>query len=157
MKPDLSIICCGNLYSSDDAVGLHIAWRLRESNLPDRVQVIEAGTPGLNLLDLWEGIDQVIIVDAVMSGSEPGTIHVFDGASLPPRDFLPLCLHGFNVIDAIDMGRKMGRLPKELRIIGVEILTEEAYHKGLSPQVAAAIPAACKKVLEEAEKMLANH
>ena len=29
MKPDLFIICCGNLYSSDDAVGLHIAWRLK--------------------------------------------------------------------------------------------------------------------------------
>jgi len=91
-----------------------------------------------------------------MSGAEPGTIHVFDGASLPPRDYLPLCLHGFNVIDAIDMGRKMNRLPEELRIVGVEILTEEAYHEGLSPQVAAAVPAACEKVLEVAEEMLAT-
>jgi hydrogenase maturation protease len=156
MKPDLLIICCGNLYSSDDAVGLHAAWRLKELNLPDGVQVIEAGTPGLNLLDLWEETEKVIIVDAVMSGSDPGTIHQFDGAALPPRDMLPLCLHGFNVVDAIEMARKLGSLPAELRIIGIEILTEEAYYEGLSPQVAAAVPAVCDKVLEEAEKMLST-
>ncbi|HHV34125.1 MAG TPA: hydrogenase maturation protease [Syntrophomonadaceae bacterium] len=156
MESELLIICCGNLYSSDDAVGLHVAWRLKNMKLPKGVQLIEAGTPGLNLLDLWEGVQQVIIVDAVMSGSAPGTIHLFDGASLPPRDFLPLCLHGFNVIDAIDLARSMGRLPAELRILGIEILTEEAYYKGLSEQVAAAVEPACERVLEEAAKMTSH-
>ena len=149
MGSELLIICCGNLYSSDDAVGLHVAWRLKEMKLPQGVQVIEAGTPGLNLLDLWEGVKKVIIVDAVISGTTPGTIHVFDGASLPPRDFLPVCLHGFNVIDAIDLARSLGRLPDELRIAGIEILTEEAFYEGLSERVIAAVEPACERVLEE--------
>lgn len=153
MEPELLIICCGNRYSSDDAVGLHVAWKLKEMKLPEGVQLIEAGTPGLNLLDLWEGVQQVIIVDAVISGSDPGIIHLFDGASLPPRGFLPLCLHGFNVIDAIELARKMDRLPARLRILGIEILTEEAYYEGLSKRVAAAVEPACERVLEEAAKM----
>ncbi len=154
MGSECNIICCGNLYSSDDAVGLHAAWKLKTMKLPEGVQVIEAGTPGLNLLDLWEGHEKVIIVDAVMSGAVPGTIHVFDGSSLPPRDALPLCLHGFNVIDAIDLARSLGKLPEELRIVGIEILTEEAYYEGLSEKVEAAVEPACRRVFEEAEKML---
>ncbi|MGB4503588.1 MAG: hydrogenase maturation protease [Syntrophaceticus sp.] len=155
MESEFLIICCGNLYSSDDAVGMHVAWRLKEMKLPNKVQLIEAGTPGLNLLDIWEGAKNVIIVDAVTSGSPPGTIHVFDGASLPPRDFLPLCLHGFNVIDAIDLARSLKRLPENLRIVGIEILTEEAYYEGLSEHVAAAVESACERVLEEVKRMLA--
>lgn len=154
MKPELLIVCCGNRYSSDDAVGLHVARRLKEGHIPEGIEVLEAGTPGLKLLDLWEGFDKVIVVDAVMSGAEPGTIHVFEGTSLPPRNFLPLCLHGFNVIDAITMAGVLGRLPRELRIVGVEILTEEAYCEGLSPSVAAAVEPACERVLAEAKKMI---
>jgi hydrogenase maturation protease len=154
MESELLIICCGNLYSSDDAVGMHVARKLKEMKLPPEVKVIEAGTPGLNLLDLWEGVHKVIIVDAVSSGSRPGTIHVFDGKSLPPRDFLPLCLHGFNVIDAIMLSASLNSLPDDLRIVGVEILTEDAYYEGLSEQVAAAVAHACERVLEEAKKML---
>lgn len=154
MKPELLIICCGNRYSSDDAVGLHVAERLKECQLPEEIKVIEAGTPGLNLIDLFEGAEQVIIVDAVISGADPGTVHVFDGSKLPPRDLLPLCLHGFNVIDAISLAESLGQLPGELRIVGIEILTEEAYYEGLSPQVAAAVEPACDRVLAEAREML---
>jgi hydrogenase maturation protease len=154
MNHKLLIICCGNRYSSDDAVGLHVAARLQECRLPDGVEVIEAGAPGLNLIDLFDGAEQVIIVDAVISGADPGTIHVFDRSKLPPRSLLPLCLHGFNVIDAISLAETLGGLPGELRIVGIEILTEEAYYEGLSPQVAAAVEPACERVLAEARKML---
>lgn len=154
MNSKLLIICCGNRYSSDDAVGLHVAARLKECQLPDEIKVIEAGAPGLNLIDLFDGAEQVIIVDAVMSGAAPGALHVFDGAQLPPRNILPLCVHGFNVIDAISLAEALDRLPREMRIVGIEILTEEAYYVGLSPQVAAAVEPACECVLAEARKML---
>jgi hydrogenase maturation protease len=52
------------------------------------------------------------------------------------------------------MAGVLGRLPRELRIVGVEILTEEAYCEGLSPRVAAAVEPACERVLAEAKKMI---
>lgn len=154
MQHRILVIGCGNQYASDDAVGLHVVRSLKERQLPNGVKVIEAGCPGLNLLDLWEGADRVIIVDAVRSGAPPGTVHCFDASLLPPREVMPLSSHGINVIDAVEMGRLLGKIPAQLVIVGVEILTEEPFQEGLSPQVAAAVPRARDRVLAEIARML---
>ncbi len=148
MKADLLVIGCGNEFASDDAVGLQVIRSLKEVKLPDGVSLIEAGTPGLNLLDLWDRADRVIIVDAVKSGATPGTVHSFDASLLPPRDVMPVSSHGLNIIDAVELGRLLERLPAQLTIIGVEILSEEPFRVGLTPEVEAAVPRARERVLE---------
>jgi hydrogenase maturation protease len=151
MKADLLVIGCGNEFASDDAVGLQVIRSLKELDevkLPDGVELIEAGTPGLNLLDLWDRADRVIIVDAVKSGAAPGTVHSFDASLLPPRDVMPVSSHGVNIIDAVELGRLLGRLPAQLTVIGVEILSEQPFHVGLTPEVEAAVPRARERVLE---------
>ena len=154
MKPEVLVIGCGNLLAADDGVGLHVVRSLKECKLPDGVKVIEAGCPGLNLLDLWDGVERVILVDAVMSGAPPGTVHCFDASLLPPREVMPLSSHGINVIDAVELGKKLGKLPERLLVVGVEIVTEEAFVEELSPAVAAAVPRARARILEEIKKML---
>ncbi len=160
MKADLLVIGCGNEWASDDAVGLQVIRSLKdlkaskEVELPDGVELIEAGTPGLNLLDLWDRTDRVIIVDAVKSGAAPGTVHGFDAALLPPRDVMPVSSHGVNIIDAVQLGRLLGRLPSSLTIIGVEILSEEPFHVGLTPEVEAAVPRVIERVLEAISQSL---
>ncbi len=156
MKAELLVIGCGNEFASDDAVGLQVIRSLKESNetrLPDGVELIEAGTPGLNLLDLWEEANRVILVDAVKSGAAPGTIHTFDASLLPPRDVMPVSSHGVNIIDAVELGRLLGRLPARLTVVGVEILSEQPFHVGLTPEVEAAVPRAGDRVLE----MISEH
>ncbi len=148
MKAELLVIGCGNEFASDDAVGLQVIRSLKEVKLPDGVELIEAGTPGLNLLDLWDRADRVIIVDAVKSGAAPGTVHSFDASLLPPRDVMPVSSHGLNIIDAVELGRLLERLPAQLTIIGVEILSEEPFRVGLTPEVEAAVPRARERVLE---------
>ncbi len=151
MEADLLVIGCGNEFASDDAIGLQVIRSLRElkkDQLPDGVELIEAGTPGLNLLDLWDRAPRVIMVDAIKSGAEPGTVHNFDASLLPPRDVMPVSSHGINIIDAVELGRLLGRLPAQMIIIGVEILSEEPFHVGLTPEVEAAVLLACDRVLE---------
>jgi hydrogenase maturation protease len=151
MKPDLLVIGCGNEFASDDAIGLQVVRSLKEldrDKLPDGVELIEAGTPGLNILDLWSLADQVIIVDAIKSGAAPGTVHSFDASVLPPREVMPVASHGVNIIDAVELGRLLGLLPAKLTVIGVEILSEEPFHVGLTPDVEAALSRARERVLE---------
>lgn len=57
---------------------------------------------------------------------------------------MPVSPHGVNPIDAVELGR----LPGKLTIIGVEILSEEPFHAGLTPEVEAALSDACQRVLE---------
>ncbi|UCH82942.1 MAG: hydrogenase maturation protease, partial [Candidatus Latescibacterota bacterium] len=59
--------------------------------------------------------------DAAQTGSEPGTIHVFDAAVRPlPANCFRCSTHAFGVADAIELARSLGRLPRTLRVYGVE-------------------------------------
>ena len=61
----------------DDAVGLEVARILAEAPPPD-CEVIAADRPGATLLELLDGAEAAILVDAVQSGNAPGLIHEFD-------------------------------------------------------------------------------
>lgn len=146
------VLGCGNPLCADDSVGLMAVRRLAVEGVPRGVEALEAGTPGVGLLDLLSDCDRAIIVDAVMSGAAPGTIHRFGPEALPPRDLLPLSLHGVNVADALQLGA--AALPGELppvTVIGVEIEDRTPYRRGLSPKVAAALPRVVAAVRAELE------
>lgn len=133
----------GNELCADDAVGLHVARQVEGA--------VEGGCPGLGLLDLIAGHHRAIIVDAVVSGAPPGTIHRFTLADLPDRKLLPLSLHGVNAVDALALGQVAApeQLPAEVVIIGVEIAERTPFRQGLSPAVAAAVPQAAEAVMNE--------
>lgn len=145
------IIGCGNLLASDDAVGIEVIKILSQRELPPHVELIEAGTPGLSLIHMLEGADKAIIVDAVMSGAEPGTIYRFTADNLPSRDIVPSSLHDLNLVDAIELGRQLQDelMPREIVIIGVEISRAEKFRIGLSPEVERVIPRLVEAVLKE--------
>ncbi len=137
----IRILGCGNPLVADDGVGVEAARRLASRGVPPGVELIEAGTPGLGLLEMIAGADKAVIIDAVISGSAPGTIHRFTGDQLPKREFIPFSLHGFNLVDALEFGRKVQpeSLPREIVIIGVEA-GDTAFGAGLSPAVEQALP-----------------
>ena len=66
----LIVIGLGNAFRSDDGAGLAVAHTLGD----DPRVVAHEGEP-IDLLDAWEGADEVILVDAARSGAPPGTIH----------------------------------------------------------------------------------
>lgn len=134
------VIGIGNALCADDGVGLAVARRLIEEGYP----AVAAGCPGLGLLDLMEGYDRAVLVDAVVSGAPPGTLHTFGLRELPDRALLPLSLHGVNAVDALALGMAVEpeRLPAEVIIIGIEIANRAPFTEGLSPEVAAAVGAA---------------
>lgn len=137
------VIGLGNELCSDDAVGLAVARQIEGA--------VEGGCPGLGLLDLIAGFDRAILIDAVVSGAAPGTVHRFTLADLPDRRLLPLSLHGVNAVDALVLGQVAApeQLPAEVVIIGVEIVERAPFRSGLSPAVAAAVPSAVDAVMRE--------
>jgi hydrogenase maturation protease len=134
----IRVIGVGNVWRGDDAVGLQAVRRLRE-RLGPSVEVIEAEGDGLALLDLMEGIDHVILIDAVKGGGRSGTTVRLD-LSVESRwgTAVPCSTHAMGVADAIDLARTLGQLPKQIILYGIEIATvdsgaslTEAVRKGL--------------------------
>jgi len=147
------VIGVGNDFRGDDAVGLAVARRL-EQQAVDGIAVVEAPGEGASLIDVWEGTDAVILIDAVRSGSVPGTIHRLSRRALTrSADLFLHSTHAISVSDAIELARAMKRLPRRLIVVGIE---GEDFRAGLglSQEVKAAVSSAVDTVLEEARAMM---
>ena len=114
------IIGVGNLYRSDDAVGILTARKIKQT-VSDSISVKEQSGEGTSLMDSWQGYDHVYIVDAVSSGASPGSIHRMDASREPiPSKFFSCSTHDFGVAEAIEMARTLGQLPGQLLLFGIE-------------------------------------
>ncbi|HEY7303789.1 MAG TPA: hydrogenase maturation protease [Bryobacteraceae bacterium] len=111
------IIGIGNPDRGDDAAGILVARRLRERG----IEAIEHACAMLNLLDLWATGDRVILADAVVYKAAAGSIQVWDPWKEPlQRITFRASTHEFNLADTIELARTLGRLPKWMRIYGIE-------------------------------------
>ena len=141
------VIGIGNAYRSDDGAGIAVAERVRDVG---GIDVVTCEQEPLRLLDAWSGADLALIVDAVSSGAEPGTIHRFDASDeAVPATVFRGSTHALGVGDAIELARTLGRLPERVLVYGIE---GERFSSGdeLSPSVAAAVEKLALELREEA-------
>jgi hydrogenase maturation protease len=128
------VIGVGNEWRRDDAAGLVVARRLRERT-PRAVRVIEHEGEPLDLLEEWSAAEAAIVIDAVNSGAEPGTIHRVDAlATKLPAELFRGSTHALGVAEAVELGRALERLPGRLLVLGIEAKRVDAG-AGLSPEV----------------------
>jgi hydrogenase maturation protease len=132
-NPRVVVIGIGNAARGDDAAGLIAARRLGGLE--------HEGDP-VGLLDAWAGAGVAVVIDAVRSGAEPGTVHRFDGGRtpLPARLRSSSSTHAIGLAEAIELGRALERLPARLIVYGIEGRCFEAGAP-LTPAVAAAVDA----------------
>jgi hydrogenase maturation protease len=142
------VIGIGNADRGDDAAGLAVARRVRAATAPRDVTVAELAGDQLGLLDAWDGVKDVYVVDAVCSGGAPGTVYRFDGAHPLDARFRHRGTHTLSLADVIELARALGRLPARLTGYGIEGAAFE-LGTGLSPEVAAAVEVVTGRLLAE--------
>ena len=135
----------------DDAVGAAVVRAVAVLDLPG-VQVIEHEDPTA-LIDLWSRCDLCVVVDAVVSGQAPGTVHVLetgrDAEPLPSSGWAVTGrggTHAFGIASAVELARAMDRLPPRLVVVGVEATGFE-HGAPLTAPVAHAVDRAVAVVL----------
>ncbi|UCF46398.1 MAG: hydrogenase maturation protease, partial [Myxococcales bacterium] len=92
------------------------------------------------------GAPRVLVIDAVVGGGSPGTIHVLDRADLE-AGVRPVSSHGITVIEAIELAAHVNPA-LEVTLIGISIDSPSCLGEGLSPEVAASVTEATKRVSE---------
>lgn len=112
----MRIIGCGNLHRGDDAAGIVVAERLRE--LAIEAAVCVGGFA--QLMDMWHGADDVIVIDAVVTGDPAGTVHVWDARHPIPFAKSSESSYGMGIAEAVELARALNRLPSRLQIYGIE-------------------------------------
>jgi hydrogenase maturation protease len=73
------------------------------------------------LIEAWKDAERVILIDAVASGEDPGTLHRLDAhdQTIPTR-FFSHSTHIFSVAEAVELARVLNQLPPYLTIFGIE-------------------------------------
>jgi hydrogenase maturation protease len=144
------VVGVGNPILGDDGVGIHAARELKGRLEAD---VREAYTGGLNLLDLILGYDRAILIDAVyLYDMRIGEVRVLDLDELgTAHSNNP---HDATLMEAIEISERMGegRIPDEIKLVGIGIERVEEFSDELSVKVREAIP----RVVEIAINMV-NH
>lgn len=118
---NIRIIGLGNVLMSDDGFGPYVV-RVFEAfyDLPQRVQVIDAGTPGLDLTPYILDADVVMFVDTLSAEGRPGDIRQFRFADIVGHaPAVPLGLHDPGVKDALLAAAAAGMGPKDVLLVGV--------------------------------------
>lgn len=110
------IIGCGNRQRSDDGAGILVAERLRELGIEADTRSGEAA----DLIEAWKGADDVIVVDAVMTGAPVGTVQAWDGRQPLASVRANASTHGLGVAEAIELAYVLDQLPIRLQVYGIE-------------------------------------
>ncbi len=138
-------VCLGSRFRGDDAVGPLVAERLRAAG----AEVLDCADEPTRLLGDWDGLDALVVVDAVVTGAPAGTLHRVEAGDGPlPRDLGLASTHAVGVADALELGRTLGRAPRRVVVLGVE---GAAFGMGdeLTPEVAVALDGVVAAALAE--------
>jgi hydrogenase maturation protease len=152
------ILGCGSLLMGDDGVGLKVIDALKKTELEELegLDIVDAGVCGLDLLNLLDGARKVIIVDAVLTGSRKGSVHLIEGSDLikGTEPHTLVSAHDLTITDVLRIGEQVQSLP-EIVVIGIEIgevATE--ISRDISPEVLKAVDKAIGLIREEISELL---
>jgi len=147
--PRVLVLGIGNLVMSDDGVGVKVVQQLqREYVFEENAEIMDGGTLGLDLLPMLEGIDHLIVVDAVETGRKPGTCVRLAGEELPTALETKVSAHQMGLRDLLSVARLLGHSPGEMVLIGVQPGSIEMDTE-LTPEVAAVLQVLVDNVLDE--------
>ena len=152
----LVIIGCGNLNRRDDGVGVVIAQKLQAylSKTPQsNVRVFDAGTGGIDVMFLARGARFLIIIDACVSGSEPGTVFKLDAQKVINRPKPSYSVHDFRWDHALYAGHQIFKdeFPKNIMVYLIEV-ADTSFGVELTPCIAQAVETVfeliCNRILD---------
>ena len=147
------VIGVGNDYRRDDGFGpLVIAGLTGRQDDDPRLSGVDLrvsdGEP-TRLIDLWTGAGLAVIIDAVLDdGHHAGNRHELTLDALDElADTQSASSHGISLGSTVALGHALGRLPGRLVVLAVSG-AEFGFGQGLTPPVAAAVPAVVERACE---------
>ena len=148
------VLGLGNVLMGDDGFGPYVA-RLfdAEYEVGAEAEVIDVGTPGLDLMPWLADTPNVIIVDTVRASEPPGTLKLYDKADIvrhaPVSRVGP---HDPGLKEALLTLEFAGRAPEIVTLVGV-VPARVATGTTLSVPVAAVVPTAISAVVDRLRRL----
>jgi len=146
------VLGLGNTIMSDDGFGVKVVTTLSSRyRFPDKVKLLDGGTLGLDLLPHLEGIDRLLIVDALEMQARPGQVFRLEDEEVPRAFAHKLSVHQMGIQDLLAVAELQGHLPGKLVVWGVQPQNIQMGTE-LSEPVAAALSEVLAGVIGELQR-----
>ena len=141
----------GNYLMGDEGVGVQLIQAMEKMQLPTYLDLIDGGTGGFLLLNMFETYPKIILVDATMDGKEAGTISLIKprfAADYPSA----LSVHDVGLRDMIEAIYLMEKIP-EIHLYTITITEMKPMTLELNDKVKNAIPNCISQILTLAAQL----
>jgi hydrogenase maturation protease len=146
----IAVLGLGNPVVSDDAVGLHVVEKLKsllEADPVPGVDVHLSTRAGFELIDILQGYERAVIVDAIESTDPtPGRVRQLDLKHFAGSVRLNSA-HDINIATAFELAAKLGiPMPSEVEILAVEVGDARTLSEELTAPVAAMVEGLAREI-----------
>jgi hydrogenase maturation protease len=153
IKP-VRILGVGNVLCTDDGLGPYAIKVLESSYVfPDGVEVIDLGTPGMDLTPYLADARMIIVIDTVRGDEAPGTVRLLRDREIvsapPPSRMSP---HEPGLREALMATEFSDSSPDEILFVGV-IPASTEQGTSLTPSLMEAVPAVVDAVIQELNRL----
>lgn len=114
------VLGVGNMLLKDEGIGVRVVEELEKRyEFPEGVDLLDGGTAGMELLDTMAKRSCVILVDAVKTGAEPGTVVRLADDEVPAFFRTKISPHQVGLSDVLATLTITGEKPESVIVIGV--------------------------------------
>jgi hydrogenase maturation protease len=148
------VLGLGNVLMGDDGFGPYVARMFDEQyELGADAEVIDLGTPGLDLTPWLADARHVVIVDTVRANEPPGTLRVYDKADIVRHaPFARVGPHDPGLKETLLTLEFAGRGPETVTLVGV-VPARVVMGTTLSDPVASAVGAAVGAIVDRLQAL----
>jgi hydrogenase maturation protease len=145
------ILGMGNTLISDDGIGI-VTLRYLEKILSHESDITfcETSWGGFRIIDLLEGFDYAVVIDAIKTNNKPiGYIYQYK-----PSDLLPTLrltsYHDINFITALNLAETMeAKIPSDIDIFAIEVEENRCINETINPSLWDSIVECSRKIVEK--------
>jgi hydrogenase maturation protease len=144
------ILGIGNILWADEGYGIRAVETLNERySFPDGTRIMDGGTQGIFLLPWVRSAKQLLILDAVDFGLEPGTLKLIRDADVPRfMGAKKVSMHQAGFQEVLSSAELSGQFPERLALVGVQPELLDDYGGSLTPCVRKQIDPAVAMAVE---------
>jgi hydrogenase maturation protease len=148
------ILGLGTVLMGDDGFGPYVARAFDEQyELGADAEVIDLGTPGLDLTPWLADASHVIVIDTIRANEPPGTLRIYDKADIVRHvPFARTGPHDPGLKETLLTLEFAGRAPDTVTLVGV-VPARVAMGTILSDAVASAASAALTAIVEQLQHL----
>ena len=151
------ILGLGNTLLKDDGIGIYVVRKVQEYLIDnENITINESSESGMALLDLLVGYDNLVVVDAIVTGGQsPGHIYRLEISDIGKTP-VACSPHFTGLPSVVEFGEKCGyKMPGNIEIFAVEVedpyTIEEALDPTLESKITDIAKVICNRILQSIE------